>query len=473
MVDTSHKEEEIEKIRPGAELEEEDLLSPELREQMHEAISTGQWQLVRGMCRLLPPPVIAELLGELPKDEHVLMYRLLERELAADVFSYLEEENQEKLLRELTDHETSQLLENMNPDDRTMFLEELPAAALKRLMGLLDPEDLKEARQLLGYPEGSVGRRMTPLYVNVSEEMTITEALASIRAQAKDSETLNMIYVTDKNGRLVDDLRLRAFIMAEPESLVRDLLDGVHHALSAFDPQEKAVSMMRELDYFALPVTDSKGSLIGIITADDVLDVAEEEATEDIHKSAAMGLIEGDYKRAPIWMIYMRRVSWLVLLIFVNILSGAGIAAHEELIESMVALVFFLPLLIACGGNAGAQASTLIIRAMALDQVRNRDYWYLLLKEAITSVALGLTMALVVSMVAWWRSGYEVAVVVTISMMSIVLVGNFIGMSLPFLLRRFKMDPATASGPLVTSFADIVGVLIYLGIAQAMLSNLG
>lgn len=470
MPEPDHIQEES--VHTGAEQEENDLLSPELRVQMHDAIKNKQWPLVRGMCRLLPPPVIADLLGELPKEEHVLMFRLIERELAAEVFTYLDDQDQEKLLRELTDHETAQLLENMEPDDRTMFLEELPAVALKRLLALMDHEDLSEARQLLGYPEGSVGRRMTPHYASVREDMTVGEALNEIRQQAQDSETLNMIYVTDAQGRLLDDVRLRAFIMADPGSQVRELLGGVHHALSAFDRQEKAVTMMRELDYFALPVADSNGALVGIITADDVLDVSEEEATEDIHKSAAVGPIDGDYKRTPIWTIYMRRVSWLVLLIFVNILSGAGIAAHEDLIHSVVSLVFFLPLLIACGGNAGAQASTLIIRAMALDQVRNKDYWFLLFKEFATSLALGLTMACAVSLVAWWRSGVQVAVVVTLSMMAVVIVGNFIGMSLPFLLRRLRMDPASASGPLVTSMADIIGVLVYLGIAQSMLGGM-
>jgi magnesium transporter len=439
---------------------------------IHDLIQARNWNSLRRILAPLPPDGISELLTDFSKTERMLLFRCLGREQAADAFSFLDDELQEQLLVELTDRETRDVLANMSPDDRTALLEEMPAPVTQKLLNYLSPEDRKEALMLLGYPEDSVGRLMSPDFAAVRSDQSLPAAMASIKRQAADSETLNMIYVIDATGRLIDDIPLRRFIMARDDQTVADIMDGHFVALNAYEPQQEAVNTMKQHDYPALPVTDSNGVLLGVVTSDDVLDVAIEEDTEDFHKGGGIRPLEMHYLRAPLQMLYVRRISWLVILVFINIFSGAGIAYYEELIESVVALVFFLPLLIDSGGNAGSQASTLVIRSMALGEVRLLDYVKVAWREIRVALLLGLSMSAAVFLVAWWRSGIDVAQVVALSMTIIVIVGSMVGMSLPFILRKVGLDPAAASAPLVTSVADIAGVLIYLGIAAAMLGQL-
>jgi magnesium transporter len=434
-------------------------------------LSSKNWQELRKMLAPVAPEELTWIFDQFSPSEQVLFFRCLGREQAATVFSLLDDEHQERLLTALTDQETRDVLAHMSPDDRTFLLEEMPAKVTQRLLNFLNPEDRKESLQLLGYPEDSVGRLMSPNFATVTKNLTVGQAMAEIKKQAADSETLNMIYVTDENGKLQDAIRLRRFIAADENTPVEQLMDGRYTALSAFDPKETAVKVMKQTGYFALPVTDSDGILLGVVTADDVLDVAVEEATIDIHKGGGVKPLDTNYLKAPLSTLYTRRISWLIILVFVNIFSGAGIARFEELIESMVALVFFLPLLIDSGGNAGSQAATLVIRSMALGELRLHDYFKVAWRELRVSLLLGLSMAVAVFFLGWWRSGLDIGIVVAISMTCIVLIGSLAGMSLPFIFRLLKQDPATASAPLVTSIADILGVLIYFGIASALLSH--
>ncbi len=438
-------------------------------DQIQSLIVERNWSELRKILAPYPPDAVSEMLTDFSKTDRVLMFRCLGREQAADAFSFLDDELQEQLLGELTDQETRDVLANMSPDDRTALLEELPAPVTQKLLNFLSPDDRKEALTLLGYPEDSVGRLMSPDFAAVRADMTLPDAMAAIKRQAADSETLNMIYITDASGKLIDDIPLRRFIVARDDQTVEDIMDGHFVSLIATAPQEEAVNTMKHHDYSALPVTDSNGILLGVVTSDDVLEVAIEEDTEDFHKGGGIKPLDMHYLRAPLKLLYSRRISWLVILVFMNIFSGAGIAHYEELIEAVVALVFFLPLLIDSGGNAGSQAATLVIRSMALGEVRLLDYVKVAWREMKVAILLGLSMALAVFLVAWWRSGMEVAQVVALSMTIIVLVGSMVGMSLPFILRKIGLDPAAASAPLVTSIADIAGVLIYLGIASAML----
>jgi len=444
-----------------------------ITERFRSCLSRRDWPGLKHLAERLEPSEVAAMIEDISPAERALLYRSLPRTIAADVFSFLDEDHQQALLRELTEQETRVLLAELSPDDRTFLFEELPAVTAQRLLNLLSSADRSEALMLLGYPEGSVGRLMSPDFATVRPEMTVAEAIEAIRRQAPQSETIHMVYVTDADGHLLDDLRLRKLILEPPERRVADFIGGDPVSLNAFDPEGAAVVAMKETGYFALPVVDSQNILIGVVTADDVLEVAVEEATEDIHKGGAVGPIDTELLETGFFTLYSKRVTWLVLLVFVNIFTGAGIAHHEELIESMVALMFFLPLLIGSGGNAGAQASTLIVRSMALGEIGMRDYFRVFFRESAVSISLGLTMAAAVSLLAWWRSGPDVAMVVGLSMVVIVFVGSMIGASLPFVLKKFKLDPASASAPLVTSIADILGVLIYLGIASALLSELG
>jgi magnesium transporter len=437
-----------------------DLLKPEILE----LIEARDWTSLRDVLADWPAPEVADLILHLRKQDRVLLYRSLPRTVATDVFSYLDVEQQDELLRDLTDEETRRLLADLPPDDRTHLLEEMPGQATQRLLNLLGHEDLKEARWLLGYPEGSVGRLMTPDYVAVHPDWTVQDALQHIRVHGRDSETVNRIYVIDERWHLLDDIELRRFILAPPSAAVADIMDSTFASLSAFADREEAVALIRRYDQTAVPVVDSDGILVGIVTVDDVLDVQEEEATEDFHRVGSVGPIRTSLRDATVSFLYQRRIGWLLALVFMNIFSGAGIAAFEDTLAASLALAFFLPLLIDSGGNAGSQSATLMIRALATGDVRMGDWFRLLGKEFGVALLLGLTMAAGAATIAYFRAP-EVMVVVAVTMIAIVLWGSLIGMLLPFVLTRLGRDPATASAPLITSLADISGVLIYFSIA--------
>lgn len=437
------------------------LLKPEIEELIH----ARDWSALTGVMAEWPAPEVADLLRELAKPDRVLLFHAIPREQQAEVFAHLEGGDQDALLRALTDEETRRLLADLPPDDRTQLLSELPGQVTQRMLNLLSPGDLAESRRFLGYPEESVGRLTTPDYVAVRPEWTVGRALEQVRRHGRDSETVNRVYVVDAAWHLLDDVELRKLILAEPDRPVSEIMDHSFVSIPAPADREEAVRLIRRYDLVALPVTDSAGVLVGIVTVDDLLDVAEEEATEDFHRVGSVGPIRGSVREARVGTLFRRRIGWLLALVFVNILSGATIARFEDLIARVVALVFFLPLLIASAGNAGAQASTLMVRAMATGDVRGRDWLRLLGKEAAVSAVLGVTMAVAVAGIGAYRGGPEVAVVVAATMVVVVVVGSLVGMSLPFLLARLRLDPATASAPLVTSIADITGVLVYLSIA--------
>ena len=435
-------------------------------------ISRQDWEAVRDAVKTLPAPEIAELLFELDTPDRMVLFRLLPREISSAVFAQLESNQQNTLLDELTMGETRRLLVSLSPDDRTHLFEELPGRVTQKLLNLLSPEDLAETRQLLGYPPESVGRLMTPDYVAVRPEWTIRQALEHIRSKGKDSETIDVLYVTDARWKLLDALDLRRFILANPDDTVADIMDNSFITLEATQDREEAVRMMERYDVAVLPVVDSAGVLVGIVTFDDVMDVAQEETTEDFHKSAAVTPLWGSYREAPFSALYRKRIGWLLALVFANIFSGAAIAHFEATIAANVTLVFFLPLLIDSSGNAGSQAATLMVRALAMGDVRLGDWWRLLSKELLVAAALGLTMAMAVSVVGVLRAGVEIGLIVALTMVLVVVVGSVIGTVLPFLLSRFNFDPATASAPLITSLSDISGVLIYFSMATLLLERL-
>lgn len=434
-----------------------------------ELVEAGRLDEVREFLVKQPAPEIADFLTVLDDKDRLLIFRVLPRALADEVFSLLEPSDQNLLLEDMAQEEVRQVISNLPPDDRTALFEELPAEVTKRLLSLLSDKDRKQALTLLSYPENSVGRLMTDRYVKVKPEWTVEQALEHLRKFGMDSETMTMIYITDDAGRLVDDLRLRKLILSAPQTRVLDLLDGHCAFLQTLEDREQAVQVFKKYDLYALPVVDSDRVLIGIVTLDDILDVAEEEATEDFHKLATVQPLQVSLKEASVGLLVRKRIGWLLALVGVNILSGAGIAMFEGTIQKVVALVFFLPLLIGSGGNAGSQASTLIVRAMATGDITPSDGWRLLLRELGVSAIIGVIMAAAVSLLGWMRGGAPVALVVALSMFSVIMMGSLIGTLLPMLLNKFRLDPATASTPLITSMADILGILIYFSIATAVL----
>jgi magnesium transporter len=447
-------------------------ISEEKKCQLQKLIKRRKWKAIKEFLVKWPAATIADLIQEMDKIDAVLIFRCLPRDFAADVFSEVNFLDQDALLKDLTDSEITVLLTELHPDDRTELFEELPAPVTQRLLKLLKPEDLKEARLLLGYPEDSVGRLMTPDFVSIQEDWTVKKALKYIREEGRDSEILAMIYVVDKHGKLLDELRLRQLILANPAKKISDLMNYSYVGITAFEDQEKAYHLIKEYNLFALPVVDSEGILLGIVTVDDLIDVGEEETTEDFHKIAAMSELKlpERIRFAPVSTLFRKRIGWLMFLIFVNLFAGLAIALFEETIATYIVLLTFMPLLIGCGGNAGAQASTLMIRALAMKDVKLSDWYYCIGKEALVAGSLGLTLAIIVSFLGIVRGGLQIAVVVGLSMLIIVFVGSIVGISLPFIFTRLKWDPAVASGPLITSIADIIGIVIYLFIATSLLS---
>ncbi|MDG1668683.1 MAG: magnesium transporter [Opitutae bacterium] len=433
-------------------------------------IENGQLKALAESLASWANPEVAELILRLDKPHQVLVYRSLPRERAADVFAYLEPEDQDDVLDALTDADTRQLLANLSPDDRTAMLEELPAKVTRRLMQLLSPEDLAESRQLLGYPDESVGRLMTPDYIRLRAEWSCEQALAHVRKYGRDSEIFNILYVTDARGKLVDIVRMRRLIMMDPQALIQDMLNYNCVSISAYDDREVAVEMIQRYDVNALPVVDSEGVLLGIVTVDDILDVAEEEATEDIQKGAAVAPLQTRYSVASPSQLFRKRIGWLLVLIFVNLISAGVIARYEAFMVEFIALALFMPLVIASGGNCGAQSATLMVRAIATGDLELSDWLAAVGKELFVGALLGGAMAVIAGAVGQLYGGdSKIALIVGLSMVSIVFVANSFGALLPFALSRLKVDPAAASSPLITSVMDVLGLIIYFSIAALVL----
>jgi magnesium transporter len=444
---------------------------PPPSELFRELVERRDFYALRGALTELDAPSIADLLWELDAADRAVVFRLLPHALADDVFAYLDTEREKALIDGLTDEEVRRLLAGMKPDDRTGLLEELPGLATQRLLNLLSTSDLAEARTLLGYPEDSVGRLMTPDYVAVRPQWSIAEALTHIRARGRDSETINVVYVVDNRWRLLDALDLSQFILASPSARVEDIMDGSYVALQATADREEAVELMRRHDLLVLPITDTRGVLIGIVTIDDVLDVAQEETTEDFHRIGGVAPLEMSYTLSPILSLYQKRIGWLSILVVVNIASSGVIEAYEEVLATTIALAFFIPLLIDSGGNAGSQAATIMVRAIATGDVQLRQWFRVVFRELRIGLGLGISMGVLAAALGLWRGGAEVGLVVGMAMVSIVLVANLVGTVMPFVLTRLRLDPAAASAPLITTIADVTGLMLYFTIAALILGT--
>lgn len=438
-----------------------------LYENLISLIEKEKWKELKTEVASLEPFQVIELFSKIDFRDKIIIFRLLDKQQTRDTFKLLEHDEQQEIIEGLAENATkiAQLLNDIDPDDRTAFLAELPAEVSKGLIRRLSEEQRIITNQLLGYPKDSIGRLMTTQYVAVKPDFTVRETFRYVKEHGVDSETLNILYVVDEDGKLIDDIHLQELIFAEPEQKLSELINQKFVYLSASEDQENAVGVFISYALAAIPVIDEEGILLGIVTFDDIMDVQVEESSEDFHKFAAMkGTIDNPLK-ARVFNLYKNRVVWLVALVFMNIFSGAALASFEDLIGKVVPLVFFLPLLIDSGGNAGSQTATLMIRSLAMGDVEMKDWYKLIGKELAVSLLLGITMALAVAGVASFRAP-EVVAVVSATMVIIVLWGSVIGLLLPFVFTKFKMDPAAASAPLITTIADISGVIIYFGIAS-------
>jgi len=448
-----------------------------LRPEIEELIKNKNWKELKDVLSTWYPSDIADLFEEMDFKDCAIILRMLPRKLQAEVFSEIDTEMQNKILKSLADEDIKSIIRDMDPDDRTELFEELNPKITQKLLNLLSPEERKETLELLGYPKDSVGRLMTPDYVAIKPQWTVAKAMEHIRKFGKDAETIDMVYVVDDKWHLLDDIPIRRLILADPDQSVESIMDHHFVSISAYADQEEAIKLFEKYNLVALPVTDSEGHLIGIVTVDDVIDVIREEYTEDFAKFSAIEAesVGLDFitriKNVPIRKIFRARITWLLALLIMDLITGGIIHSFEETIAKYVVLVTFLPVLIDTAGNAGSQSATLVIRALALGTVKMKDWAYLLGREFIIAGALGLAMGLGISIMGFVRGGsFLIATVVVLAMIINVIVGSLIGVILPFIFTRFKKDPATASTPLITTLADIIGTAIYLGIAYLILN---
>jgi magnesium transporter len=448
------------------------IVQPEIRS----LIDARNFGALRKLFAEWPPADIAECITDFSEDEQVIVFRVLPHDQAADVFEYLDVEAQQKLLRAMAHEQVVGILNEMSPDDRTALLEELPSAAARQLIKLLTPEERSIARALLGYPEGSVGRLMTPDLIAVDSGWSVKEVLDYVRENGQDSETLNVIYVVDDRGKLLDDIRMREFLLKPLTAKVSDLMDHNYVTLSVTDSQEDAVNIFRKYDRTALPVVDSGGVLVGLVTIDDMLDVAEKEATEDIQKLGGMEALDEPYTTIPLMRMVKKRATWLIILFLGEMLTATAMQGYNGEIEKAAILAMFLPLIISSGGNSGSQATTLVIRAMALGELRLGDWFRVVRKELLSGLSLGLILGTIgffritlwqyLHIFDYGKFHWLVAFTVGTALVGVVLWGTISGAMLPFLLRRCRLDPATSSAPFVATLVDVTGLVIYLNVAS-------
>ncbi|HEY8532044.1 MAG TPA: magnesium transporter [Limnochorda sp.] len=416
----------------------------------------------------------ADLLEELPPTVRAVAFRLLEKDRAIEVFEYLERDAQQELLASLHDHEVVQILEEMSPDDRTRLLDEMPAKVAKRFLAQLSPEERRIATLLLGYAPNSAGRLMTPEYVSIQENLTAAQALEKIRRVGLEKETIYSIYITDSGRHLRGVVSLRDLVLADPNRPVGELAARDVISVSTDTDQEAAARLVSEYDLLALPVVDREGRLVGVITVDDAMDVLEAETTEDFQRFAAMTPDAGGgdryYGLRPTQRV-ARRLPWLLGLLLFNSVSGLIIATFESTLQAAIALTFFIPLIMATGGNTGSQAATVTVRALATGELTSREFWRALRGELLTGAILGVVLAAVAWTMAYVRTGESfLGLAVAMALAATVVVSGLVGAGLPFLLRVLRIDPAVASAPFITSVGDVISLILYFFTARALLN---
>ncbi len=455
----------------------------EIKIHIGELIENRSWKSVKIEVGNLEPHQVAEIIESLSKSDRIILFRLLPRELAKETFQHLSHNEQEDIIEGLAANveKLTSLLNDLDPDDRTAFFEELPGEVTQRLMQMLSKGELAIATQLLGYPKDSIGRLMTPEYVAVRPYFTVQQALEHIRKFGRDSETLNVIYIVDDRWKLIDDIRIKEIILASPDQTIAELSDNRFISLNAYSDQEVAVKVFADHDRLALPVTDTDGTLLGIVTIDDVMDVQEEESTEDFQKFGGTEGLDLSYTKTSLFEMVRKRAGWLVILFLSEMLTASAMGHFDAEISKAVVLALFVPLIISSGGNSGSQAASLIIRSLALNELKLKNWWYVMRKEILSGLLLGTILGVIgfVRILVWQKTGlydygiywFWIGISVSASLLFIVLWGTLTGSMIPFLLKKIGLDPATASAPFVATLVDVTGLIIYFSIAAVFLSG--
>ncbi len=441
-------------------------------------IQEGEFFKLKQLLRNFQPAELVTLIENEDEREQLIIFRLLPLSLATEVFEYLDLEVQRHFLDNLAQDKMADILNEMSPDDRTALLEYLPANFVAELIQSLSEPERKVTLELLGYPEYSVGRLMTPDYIAIRENWTVQQVLDYIRQHGGQSETLSVLYVTNAQGRLIDDIRIREFLLAAPTVRVRDIMDHRFVQLLAGQDQEDAIDVFRRNDRVALPVVSDQGILLGIVTLDDILSIREQEDTEDMQKLGGSEALEEPYLTMPLLRLVQKRAGWLVVLFLGELLTASAMQFFEGELQKAIVLVQFIPLIISSGGNSGSQATSLIIRAMALGEFKLSDWWQVLRREIVGGLLLGLILGVVgFSRIAIWQSitpiygphWVMVGLTVGFALVGIVLWGSLAGSMLPLILKKLGLDPATSSAPFVATLVDVTGLIIYFSVALLVL----
>ncbi len=427
------------------------------------------------------PADIAETLSELPVKERVLAFLKVPKQYKAEVFSHLDPDFQEETIRSIGSEEVSEILNAMTPDDRTALFEDFPDELIKYSINHLNPQERRIALKLLGYNADSIARLMTPYYIQIRKEWTVKRCFQQIKKVGKKMETMNHLYVVDERNKLIDDIAIGSLLLAEEDTLISEITDNHFVAITTTTSKEDAVQYFEIYDRTALPIFTEAGVLFGIVTIDDILDQIEQQNTEDIQKFGGMEALDEPYRQTHWFEMIKKRGFWLILLFLFQMLTASAMGFFEDEIQKAVVLTLFVPLIISSGGNTGSQAATLIIRAMALQEITVKDWWLVIKKEIVTGMVLGGLLGVFgfFRIMLWQNAGWFdygqywefIGVSVGISLMMIVMWGTLSGSMVPFVLKRFKLDPATSSAPFVATLVDVTGLVIYFSVAGFLLSG--
>ncbi|NJL35801.1 MAG: magnesium transporter [Leptolyngbyaceae cyanobacterium SM1_4_3] len=441
-----------------------------VRSQLQALLEQENLKGAKALLVPVQPADIAEAIEGLPEAMQAIAFRLLSKSEAIEVYEYLDSTVQQTLIEEFKRQDVLDIVDKMSPDDRVRLFDELPAKIVTRLLAQLSLEERRATALLLGYESGTAGRIMTPEYVSLKEGWTVAQALERIRSLANVSETIYYLYVTDAARRLIGTLSLRALVMAQPEQKIGDVLTREIVYVQTDTDQEEAARIIQRYDFLAVPVVDAEQRLVGIITVDDVLDILEEETTEDIYTLGGVQSGDDSYFQTNLLTVARRRVVWLFVLLITNTATSAVISSQQEILQQVVALAAFIPLLIGTGGNVGAQSSTVVIRGLNTDEIRSGKALRVIRREAIAGAFLGLMLGVVVLIWAFVLQGsWVVAIAVGVSLVAISILASVAGSTLPFLFQAIGLDPALMSAPFITTAVDVLGVLIYLNLARLIL----
>ena len=456
------------------------MVTAEEKELLAERLVSGNLYKLKHLSAMVQPEELAELINDSKEIDLRKIFQVLDAEKAIKTFENLDFDKQMELLRSYSVEQVAATLNQISPDDRTALFEKLPEETLQHYLSLLTDEERKTTKALLLYPEDSIGRLMTPDFISVKEDWTVQQVLDYIRKNGNDSETISNIYVTDAKGFLIDDIKVRDFLLAPLDKKVSDLMDRQYINLNARDDQEVAIDIFKQANRAALPVTDFNGLLIGIITIDDVVDVIEEEDTEDIQKFGGTEALDEPYLKVSLPKMIRKRAGWLVVLFFGEMLTASAMGFFNDELNKAVVLTLFVPLIISSGGNSGSQAATLIIRAMALGEVTWLNWWQVIRREVMSGLALGSILAVIGFLrISIWSTftdiygpyWFLIGLTVSFTLIGVVLWGTLAGSMIPMLLKKLGRDPAVSSAPFIATLVDVTGLILYFSLAYLLLKG--